>query len=147
MVIRKISLRNVYKPHVSPGIQSSLFLFGSVFIAVVFTQILKRLIQSPRPEGMLIAETGFSFPSGHATVASAFFVAVIFCVYVFYQNWPKVLKRLIAIVSVLLIVLVSASRLVLNVHRPIDVVCGIVLGGFVVWLVQIYTKVWSRKNQ
>ena len=43
-------------------------------LVVVLNQVLKFIVQRPRPEGFrLAAETGFSFPSGHSMVAMAIF--------------------------------------------------------------------------
>ena len=45
-------------------------------------QILKRIIQRPRPEGFrLIEETGYSFPSGHSMASMAFYGLIIYLVF------------------------------------------------------------------
>ena len=41
---------------------------------VALNALLKAIVQRPRPEGFrLVAESGYSFPSGHSMVAMAFF--------------------------------------------------------------------------
>lgn len=53
-----------------PGIALTLSVAGASFLNV----LLKALVMRPRPLGVaLIAETGYSFPSGHAMVSCAFF--------------------------------------------------------------------------
>lgn len=62
-------------------------------------------------------ESGSSFPSGHATVAAAFAVAM-------FMTLPKKWSW-----SILLFpVLIAATRLYLCVHYPTDVLCGIIVG-------------------
>ncbi len=88
--------------------------------------LLKRLIQSPRPVGGLITEYGYGFPSGHTTMATLFFLIVIYS----YQNHLKsTFKRyLFTLGCVLMIVLISYSRVYLGVHSWTDVIGGYALG-------------------
>ena len=91
---------------------------------------LKYIVQRARPAGLLpaIAETGYSFPSGHSVASSVFygFIAFILC-----RLYPRYAKVVVA-TTVLVILAIGFSRLYLGVHFPSDVIAGYLLGG--VWL-------------
>lgn len=96
----------------------------SSFVGVCLANyVLKRIIQRPRPmKFMIIAEHGFSFPSGHAMMTFAFFALAIYCVYKLIKNKPLKIS-LIALFSVL-IISVSFSRIYLGVHYLSDILAG-----------------------
>ena len=108
----------------------ALLLVGAMLGDVVIVTILKRLIHSTRPLNGIIQETGFSFPSGHATAA------VVFLGLLTYFMWQHFKSRNVRILSGVLFVLLSLvvgfSRIYLNVHWPSDVVGAYSLGIF--WL-------------
>lgn len=62
------------------------------------------------------AATGYSFPSGHTTVATITYGTVV--------AWQKDKRRWLAIICALLIVLTGFSRNYLGVHTPQDVIVG-----------------------
>jgi len=85
---------------------------------------LQYLIKIPRPcQGAFVCPSGFSFPSAHATVAFAVFIA-------FGLSGKKISKKKF-VLSLVPAVLVAWSRIELGVHEPIDVVGGAVLGTLV----------------
>lgn len=87
-------------------------------------QVLKVIIQRPRPEVMtFIHESNYSFPSGHAMAVTCLYGMLI---YYFYHSNFKYRKLLIAI-SVVIITLVSLSRIYLGVHYFSDIIGGILL--------------------
>ncbi|QQG39584.1 MAG: phosphatase PAP2 family protein [Candidatus Aenigmatarchaeota archaeon] len=93
-----------------------------LYVALLFAVLaavaaVKTLTAIPRPDGALIPELGSSFPSGHAALA---FVPLGF--YWSLVRWPH------RIALFLFGALVAYSRLVLNVHYPIDVVAGGLIG-------------------
>ena len=102
------------------GKEKKSFMVASTILFVGFIAGgLKELIARPRPEGLLPISTdeGFSFPSGHATLTSAFFG--------FYE---KKLKRKIKWIMFALVILTAISRIYLGVHYLTDVLAGLVLG-------------------
>jgi undecaprenyl-diphosphatase len=75
----------------------------------------------------LVAESDASFPSGHATDSTALFVTLALIVAVFILRRP--LTRLVCVLgSGLVAGGIGASRLILGVHWPSDVLAGWALG-------------------
>ena len=110
----------------------ALFLSAAV-IAPVVNLGLKELAARPRPDAALalVQETGYSFPSGHAVFAAAFFGALI----VLLGRWRcldgrPMLRRAAQGALLLLILAVGASRVWLGVHWPSDVTGGFLFGAF-----------------
>ena len=60
----------VFAPGRKPGMCATVNLVGITLLNL----ILKEVVQRPRPDGFrLIAETGYSFPSGHSMVSMGFY--------------------------------------------------------------------------
>lgn len=91
-------------------------------------------------------EISFSFPSGHATIAVAFYG---FLFYSIIRNSKKYITQLIwLIVGVLFIFFIGFSRLYLGVHYLTDVLTGYSLG-FLWLLLSISIREWTihkKKN-
>ena len=87
---------------------------------------LKLVFSRPRPElwPRLIAETSFSFPSGHA-LGSVVLYGMIG--YLLAQAYPH-LSRVICGLTLSLIAAISLSRLYLGVHWPTDIIAGWSIG-------------------
>ena len=92
---------------------------------------LKELAARPRPDAglALVEETGYSFPSGHAVFAAAFFGALV----VLLSRWRcldgrPALRLTLQAALTMLILAVGASRVFLGVHWPSDVVGGFLFG-------------------
>lgn len=89
-------------------------------------QILKMIVQRPRPEGFrLIEETGYSFPSGHSMASMAFYGLIIYFVFKYVKN--KNAKIIICTILSLLVLLIGITRIYLGVHYASDVIAGFVL--------------------
>lgn len=133
----------VYK---KPYLKTEIFIL-TMGSAVILSQILKYLIQRTRPIEMLIEKTTYSFPSGHATLAVAFFGMLIYLFTNKIKN--KTLRYSFIIGNVLLILIIGFSRIYLNVHWLTDVLAGYVLG-LICIACSIYTinKIgfWKRKK-
>lgn len=85
-----------------------------------------------RPAGIgAYAEASFSFPSGHATIAAAFYGFIVYFLWRQTETWKNRLNVLFA--GLLLIFAIGFSRLYLGVHFVSDVLGGYLLG--VLWLI------------
>lgn len=87
--------------------------------SLMLTLMLKELVAIPRPAGVaLISADGYSFPSGHALGATLVWGYLAL----------EVHRRAFRIGAVLLVALISLSRVYLGVHWPADVAGGVAIG-------------------
>lgn len=121
------------------NIKGIIIILLSTIIAVISSQFIKFIYKIPRPENMLVLETGYSFPSGHTTVSFAICSTVIFLLFKYFKDHRFYINYLHTTLFTLTAVPISLSRLVLNVHRPIDIIFGALLGLFSTFLsIKIY---------
>ena len=110
--------------------------------------IIKHIIQRPRPDIdlRLIEENGFSFPSGHAMVTTAFYGMIIFYVWNNVKN--RLLRNIICILLAVLIVLIAFSRVYLGVHYLSDVIAGSLIAiAYLIIAVEFAKKfIFKEKN-
>ena len=109
-------------------------------IITILNQLLKRILQIPRPEEFrIINESGYSFPSGHSMISMAFYGYLIYLIYKYVKN--KYLKWFLITILGILIVNIGISRIYLGVHYTSDV-----LGGFLISLsyLIVYTLIVNR---
>lgn len=111
---------------------------------------LKTVFDRPRPTavqfGRALRESpdAFSFPSSHATIATALVVAVLTAMWLDGRRSP------IAVVSGAVVVVGTClGRMYVGVHWPLDVVAGVALGAacavLAAWLVgAVGTRITSR---
>ena len=109
-----------------------LLVFGGSLLAWVVTLLLKYLYRIPRPFVLwgthpLVAESGYSFPSGHATIATALalFLGASFPRFRFFFS--------------VLAFLVCLGRVLVGVHTPADVLAGMGIGSI------IFLCLWRQK--
>lgn len=88
--------------------------------------LIKIFIARPRPVEALINVSGYSFPSGHAAIATLFCFIIIFA----YKEYIKNYFLKISFISFFVIsaLAISFSRVYLSVHYLSDVIVGILLG-------------------
>lgn len=122
-----------FAPGRRPGLCAACNLVG----VVALNQVFKFIVQRPRPEGFrLIAESGYSFPSGHSMVAMAFYGLLAWMAW-HYERDPFVRRVSVAGFG-LIVALVGISRVYLGVHYASDVIAGFLVA--FAWLV-FFTKV------
>jgi undecaprenyl-diphosphatase len=95
--------------------------------AVGLNSLLKLAFQRARPEAVsvtLLAQ-GYSFPSGHAMVAAAFYTLLAYLGWRLLRGWPR---RAYVGGLALLVLLIGWSRVYLGVHYLSDVVAGFLAG-------------------
>jgi membrane-associated phospholipid phosphatase len=109
-----------------------IFLFLAVGGAALLNLILKNIFLRPRPNFPLayLVEKGFSFPSGHAMVSTAFYGAAAYLAFFVLKRWQN--KLLVAFGCLAAALLIGFSRLYLGVHYLTDVIAGWSAGGL--WL-------------
>lgn len=121
----------------APGKRPGMCCAVNLVLVVVINQVLKFIIQRPRPDGFRLATaSGFSFPSGHSMAAMAFFGLLAWLVWKYEAD--RRLRRLYATGFALVIVMIGVSRIYLGVHYASDVLGGFCLS--MAWLA-VYTRV------
>ena len=121
----------------APGKRAGWCSAANLVCALALNQILKAIVQRPRPDGFRLAEaSGFSFPSGHSMVAMAFFGLLIWFVWRYEKDHVRRVLLIIALCAI--IAMIGISRVYLGVHYASDVLAGFCLS--LIWLV-FFTKV------
>jgi undecaprenyl-diphosphatase len=109
---------------------------GSVIVVrFAITEVLKRLINEPRPYEVLPVhklivdnEHGLSFPSGHATI----YFGLAFAFWGTEYFWPFFVAAVIG----------SLGRVLVGVHYPSDVLAGAVIGALGTLVLRRLFKKW-----
>lgn len=97
-----------------------------MIFTVLFNLIMKFTIKRPRPVNMLVEESFYSFPSGHAMCSVVFYGLIL---YLFgRKNKNYFANILMSFIIIMLILGICFSRIYLNVHYFSDVVFGIIYG-------------------
>jgi len=117
-----------------------LLVFFSGFLAYFISVILKILLHTPRPFlalpniQALFTESGFAFPSGHATFFSALAFSIFF------------LHKKAGYVFMFFALLIGLARIIAGVHFPVDILGGFVLGAGVAYFVKnVYPRTYLSK--
>ena len=120
---------------------------GALALAATVAGVAKLVIGRSRPPVALhlVTESDASFPSGHATNSAALFMTIAFVVALFVLRRP--LARVATVFGAgLLVGAIGASRLVLGVHWPSDVVAGLALGMMCALVVTIAATVFALRG-
>lgn len=115
------------------------FIIGlSICSTAVVVTLMKYFFMRVRPENALqIVVNDPSFPSGHASIAAAFFGALIV---VFWSRISSPFgKNLFVFLSVFAVVSIGLSRLILNVHWASDVIVGWLIGAVLVFVSVLFS--------
>ena len=94
-------------------------------LGALLPQIIKVMAQIQRPMN-LFGENDYSFPSGHATIATVFLLSSIFLLAPLFKN--NFSRKLFLLIAWIIFPLIAFSRIYLSVHWTTDVIAGIVLG-------------------
>lgn len=114
------------------GAQFALLLLMAFAIELPVYLVCKNTVRRNRPadaisgfDSFLKPSDKFSFPSGHTAAAFLFATLVAF----YYPGF--------AAISYAVATMIGASRVLLGVHFPSDILAGVVLGGASAWLALI----------
>lgn len=117
-----------------------LSIISNIVIITILNQLLKRILQRPRPtEFRIVEETGYSFPSGHSMISMAFYGYIIYLIYKYVTN--KYIKWISIVLLSILICSIGISRIYLGVHYTSDV-----LGGFLLSISYLVIYISSIKK-
>lgn len=120
-----------------------------MFLSMGSNLLLKTSIHRARPmvEHLVTVKT-LSYPSGHATMAMAFYGFLIYLIFRLSMN--KFLKFGLISVMIILIVSIGLSRIYLGVHFPSDIVGGFIAGFiWVMFCIMIFNliKIFRRDRE
>lgn len=116
-----------------------LSVFATSGLAWVLAFVLKSLFATERPFVLLsqvdplLRESGYAFPSGHAT----FFSALAFSIFFLHKN--------IGYCFMLFALVIGVARIMLGVHFPGDILGGFVLGALVAYAVAYFGKMYKMR--
>lgn len=114
----------------------------ALIVAVISLTVLKNTFQITRPPSEILNFDGWSFPSGHATIATAFFFMLAYSLFGKMKSLGA--KSALILGSILSAALINFSRLYLGAHWTLDILAGIALGllsvSFTVLLFSIFIE-------
>ena len=125
--------------------KNGLFVVCNLAICGVFSTIVKYIVRRPRPIWQAVKETGFSFPSAHAMLSVAVYVALIYLAFKHLKSKP--LKVFITIFLTIVIIVVCFSRNYLGVHFVTDIIGGILFGLAITLMdIAIYENILKKRK-
>lgn len=129
------------------GLRLALALAPTIALGVsgLSVALTKAIVERARPPVSfhLVAESDYSFPSGHATDSAAVCIVIALMLAVYVLRRP--IARLASVVAGgLLPSAIGTSRLILGVHWPSDVLAGLALGVGISLAVTITAAAFAR---
>lgn len=122
------------------------FLFlAAMVVAIISLTVLKNVFQISRPVSDIYYAGGWSFPSGHATIATAFFFLLSHTFFGWFKDAKN--KTILILGSIVGAGLVCFSRLYLGAHWTLDILAGIALGLLSVSFVILLFNVFLEENR
>jgi diacylglycerol kinase (ATP) len=103
------------------------WLLVSAGAELVLVQVVKQFFERPRPGQMLVPTDGWSYVSGHATAAFVM-AGALGVVLPSVRGWRRRFRLLVTLPAIVVVLLASADRILLDVHYVSDVLGGWALG-------------------
>ena len=123
----------------------AMLLLTALIVTVLSLTILKNIFQISRPVSDIYAAEGWSFPSGHATLATSFFFLLS---YIFFGKMKGVWEKTTLIVgSIAGAIIVCFSRLYLGAHWTLDIIAGVALGLISVSFTILMFNIFLEENR
>jgi len=117
-------------------------------LAIVFgfNLFLKFIFARPRPMDInIIEESGYSFPSAHSMVSTAFYGFIIYLIIT--SNISKKQKTIYSLLLGLLIIFICLTRVYLGVHYMSDVLGGFLIAmSYLILFVTLIDKYLTNKK-
>jgi len=130
---------------VSKNKKKTFYIALNILICYFLNCIAKAIFERPRPLGInLITEKGFSFPSGHAMLSTAFYGYIAYVIA--HLRIKKRYKKIYLALFTIQILSIGFSRIYLGVHYASDVLAGFALGFayLILYIVLFYKKMESK---
>lgn len=112
-------------------------------LATISIYVIKHLVQSPRPWGILLSGQSYSMPSGHATLAATVYMGLAFIIA---RSVPKKQRWMVYTPAALVVFIIGISRLYLGAHWGTDVLGGWLLSAALLILIILSYMRQPEKN-
>lgn len=106
-------------------VRAGLHVFLLALLTGFSVTVIKPILQSSRPWGILNSPETFSMPSGHTTLATAIYIGIAL---ILTRGWLPRQRKLFYMTALLIAFLVGVSRMYLGAHWFTDVLAGWLLG-------------------
>lgn len=118
----------------------------NLVIIFIVNVILKFIFARPRPIDInLMEEIGYSFPSAHAMVSTAFYGFIIYLIW--QENLKNTHKWIYSVLLSILIILICTTRIYLGVHYASDVFGGMFISiSYLILFTSIISKYLPNKK-
>ncbi len=132
--IKKISYKEILSVNCPNWIKGLIIIFTSLIISGTLSQMIKISFKIPRPQNMLVEEVGYSFISAHSSMSFALAFACIYLLFKYFKDHRNYINILHSIFFISLASIISFSRIILQVHRFIDLIGGLIIGLMSIYL-------------
>lgn len=106
--------------------RAGIYCFSLMVCTSVVAYAIKHFVHSPRPGGIILTPSTYSFPSGHVTLSVAFYSFVVMLLLSSVRSLAN--RKTLMYTYTVLIILIALSRLYLGAHWLTDVLAAICLG-------------------
>lgn len=137
--LKKISYREIFSPNCPNGVKGLMMILISLLISGLLSQIIKISFRVPRPENALVSEIGYSFISAHSAVSFALAFTCIYLLFKYFKDHRYYINVLHSAFFLSLASMIAMSRIMLQVHKFIDLAGGLIIGILSMYLsVKVY---------